>query len=177
MPGDADAIAALYAAEVAGGVNTYELVAPDAAEIARRIAAVQAAGYPWLVAERDGRLAGYAYASSFRARAAYRSTVEDSVYVAADMQGMGLGTRLLAALIAACEARGFRQMVAVIGDQANLASRRLHARAGFHPIGTFPGIAWKHGRWLDSVQMELPLGQGENLPPEDSQLPLPLRLT
>lgn len=160
MPGDADAITALYAAEVAGGVNTYELVAPDAAEMARRIAAVQAAGYPWLVAERDGRLAGYAYASSFRARAAYRSTVEDSVYVAADMRGMGLGTRLLAALIAACEARGFRQMVAVIGDQANLASRRLHARAGFHPIGTFPGIAWKHGRWLDTVFMQRPLGAG-----------------
>ncbi len=165
-PGDADAIAALYAAEVAGGVNTYEVLAPDAAEMARRIAAVQSAGYPWLVAECDGRMAGFAYASSFRARAAYRSTVEDSVYVAADAQGMGLGTALLAALVAACEARGFRQMVAVIGDPANHASQRLHARAGFHPIGTFPGIAWKHGRWLDTVFMQRPLGAGTAGPPE-----------
>ena len=165
-PGDADAIAALYAAEVAGGVNTYEVVAPDAAEMARRIAAVQSAGYPWLVAECDGRIAGFAYASSFRARAAYRSTVEDSVYVAADAQGMGLGTALLAALVAACEARGFRQMVAVIGNAANHASLRLHARAGFHPIGTFPGIAWKHGRWLDTVFMQRPLGAGTAGPPD-----------
>ena len=165
-PGDADAIAALYAAEVAGGVNTNEVVAPDAAEMARRIAAVQSAGYPWLVAECDGRIAGFAYASSFRTRAAYRSTVEDSVYVAADAQGMGLGTALLAALVAACEARGFRQMVAVIGDPANHASQRLHARAGFHPIGTFPGIAWKHGRWLDTVFMQRPLGAGTAGPPD-----------
>ena len=166
MPGDADAIAALYAAEVAGGVNTYELVAPDAAEMARRIAAVQAAGYPWLVAERDGRLAGYAYASSFRARAAYRSTVEDSVYVVADMQGMGLGTRLLTALIDACEARGFRQMIAVIGEPTNTAPIRLHERFGFRHAGTLPGIAWKHDRWLDTVFMQRALGAGNGEPPE-----------
>ena len=157
---DIPAITAIYAVEVSDFVNTYEYEVPDEAEMLRRMQDILARGFPYLVAEADGEVVGYAYAGSFRSRAAYHWVVENSVYVAAIAQGRGIGAALLQALIDACQARGFRQMVAVIGDQANLASRRLHARAGFHPIGTFPGIAWKHGRWLDTVFMQRPLGAG-----------------
>lgn len=163
--GDVPHIAALYAEEVRRGVNTYELEAPDEAEMATRMRTLLAAGYPYLVAEVDGRFAGYAYASSFRARAAYRPTVENSVYVSPASRGCGIGAALLARLIDDCAARGFRQMVSVIGDPANLASIRLHQRYGFLHIGTFPGIAWKHGRWLDTVFMQRPLGIGKAAPP------------
>jgi L-amino acid N-acyltransferase YncA len=157
-------ITAIYAAEVRDFVNTYEYDAPDPAEMRRRMQGIFEAGYPYLVAEIDDEVAGYAYASSFRARSGYRFTVENSVYVAAERQGYGIGSALLDHLIAECEARGFRQMVAVIGEAANAGSIRLHERFGFRHVGTFPGIGLKHGRWLDTVFMQRALGPGINEP-------------
>jgi len=166
-PADVPAITAIYAAEVRDHVNTYEYDVPDEAEMARRMRGVLEAGYPYLVAEQDGALAGYAYASSYRARIGYRLTVENSVYVAPGLQGRGIGAALMQALIAACEARGYRQMIAVIGEPTNTASIKLHERFGFRMIGIFRGIAWKHGRWLDTVQMQRALGDGDAVPPHD----------
>ena len=166
-PADVPAITAIYAAEVRAHVNTYEYDAPDAAEMARRMQAILDAGYPYLVAEDDAGFAGYAYASSYRARTGYRFTVENSVYIAAGRHSRGIGTALLRQLVAECEARGFRQMIAVIGEPSNTASIRLHEKFGFRLVGTFQGIAWKHGRWLDTVQMQRELGAGNNEPPHD----------
>lgn len=163
---DVAAITAIYAVEVADFVNTYEYEAPDQDEMGRRMRAVKDSGYPYLVAERDGRVLGYAYASGYRTRIAYRWTVENSVYVAAQAQGRGVGAALLQRLIEDCTARGFRQMVAVIGEPSNTASIRLHERFGFTLIGVFPSLAWKHGRWLDTVQMQRALGTGGATPPD-----------
>ena len=157
---DLPAIAAIYASEVRDHVNTYEYDVPDEAEMRRRMQGIVEAGYPYLVAELGGQLLGYAYASSYRARAGYRFTVENSVYVAAGQQGRGAGAALLERLIAECEARGYRQMIAVIGEPTNTASIRLHEKFGFQLVGVFHGIAWKHDRWLDTVQMQRALGQG-----------------
>lgn len=164
---DTAAIAAIYAAEVRDFVNTYEYDVPDEAEMSRRMHDVIAAGYPYLVAELDGGVAGYAYASSFRGRIGYRFTVENSVYVAAGMQGRGIGAALLERLIDECVARGYRQMVAVIGEAANTASIRLHERFGFRHVGTFPGIGRKQGRWLGTVFMQRALGPGSSTPPPE----------
>lgn len=166
-PADVPAIAALYATEVRDHVNTYEYDVPGEAEMAQRMRAVLDAGYPYLVAELDGRFAGYAYASGYRARAGYRKTVENSVYVAPGLQGRGVGAALMQALIDACEARGYRQMIAVIGEPTNTASIRLHEKFGFTLVGIFRGIAWKHDRWLDTVQMQRTLGAGTTAPPQD----------
>ena len=166
-PADVPAIAAIYAAEVRERVNTYEYDVPDTAEMARRMQATLDAGYPYLVAADTDGIAGYAYASSYRARIGYRFTVENSVYVAAGRQGQGVGAALLERLIDACEARGFRQMIAVIGEPSNTASIRLHEKFGFRHAGTFRGIAWKHGRWLDTVQMQRELGTGNGEPPHE----------
>ena len=163
--GDAPAIQALYAAEVLGGVSNYEYAAPDVEEMRRRIAAVLDAGHPWLVAERAGVVAGYAYASAFRSRAGYRWTVESTVYVHAAHRGHGVARMLMEALIARCEAQGFRQMIAVIGDADNAASIALHRALGFEIAGVFRGIGHKHGRWLDNVQMQRALGAGSAQPP------------
>lgn len=157
---DLPAITALYALEVRDGVATYEYEAPDEAEMTRRWQAVVTQGYPYLIAEIDGAFAGYAYASSYRSRDGYRWTVEDTVYVQPDFQGRGIGRALLRQLIADCEALGFRQMVAVIGDSTNTASIALHAHLGFQTVGVFNGLGRKHGRWLDTVQMQRPLGPG-----------------
>ncbi|MDH5833639.1 GNAT family N-acetyltransferase [Luteimonas kalidii] len=165
---DMPAIAEIYADEVRQHVNTYEYDVPGVDEMRRRMRALLADGFPYLVAELDGRVAGYAYAGSFRARLGYRFTVENSVYVAADLQGHGIGAALLDALIGACTARGYRQMIAVIGEPTNEASIGLHARFGFLHTGTMPGIAWKHGRWLDTVFMQRALGEGVATPPPDA---------
>ncbi|MDQ1119198.1 MULTISPECIES: GNAT family N-acetyltransferase [Pseudoxanthomonas] len=157
---DMPAITAIYAAQVDGGVATYEYDPPDVDEMRRRMQALLDQGYPYLVAECDGRLAGYTYAGSYRARSAYRFTVENTVYVDAAFHGRRIGSALLQALIEACTARGFRQMIAVIGDSANAASVRLHQRAGFRTVGVFQGIGRKHGRWLDLLQMQRALGEG-----------------
>lgn len=166
---DLPAITALYALEVHDGVATYEYEAPDEAETTRRWQAVVAQGYPYLVAEIDGGFAGYAYASSYRTRDGYRWTVEDTVYVQPDFQGRGIGRALLQRLIAECEALGFRQMVAVIGDSSNAASVALHERLGFQIVGVFKGLGRKHGRWLDTVQMQRPLGPGAGMTPSDER--------
>lgn len=168
---DAAAVAALYAGEVIGGFSNYEYLPPDAAEMARRMAAVQAADCPWLVAELDDAFAGYAYASGFRSRAGYRWTVENTVYVDPRFARRGVGRALMEALIARCAALGYRQMIAVIGDAGNAASIALHRSLGFAHVGTFRGIGWKQvgdapGRWLDNVQMQRPLGPGDAQPPE-----------
>ena len=168
VAGDLPAIAALYALEVREGVATYEYEVPDQAEMARRWQSVLDQGYPYLVAELDGAFAGYAYASSYRSRAGYRWTVEDTVYVQPGCQGRGVGRALLLALIADCEARGYRQMVAVIGDGSNAASVALHERLGFRTVGVFRGLGRKHGRWLDTVQMLRPLGPGDTSAPPES---------
>ncbi|HEY0332796.1 MAG TPA: GNAT family N-acetyltransferase [Stenotrophomonas sp.] len=164
---DIPAITAIYAVEVTDFVNTYEYDVPDAAEMTQRMRNLLAAGYPYLVAELDGRVAGYAYAGSYRARIAYRQTVENSVYVAADAQGHGIGSALMQRLIEECERRDYRQMVAVIGEPANVASIRLHERFGFQLVGVFKGLGRKHGRWLDTVQMQRPLGPGTTAAPLD----------
>lgn len=164
---DMPAISAIYASEVRDHVNTYEYDVPDLPEMQRRMRGIVEAGYPYLVAESGGQLLGYAYASSYRARAGYRFTVENSVYVAAGRQGHGVGAALLERLIADCEARGYRQMIAVIGEPTNTASIKLHEKFGFRLIGVFHGIAWKQGRWLDTVQMQRALGSGDSEPPAD----------
>lgn len=166
---DLPAITALYALEVRDGVATYEYEAPDEVEMTRRWQAVAAHGYPFLTAEIDGAFAGYAYASSYRSRDGYRWTVEDTVYVQPDFQGRGVGRALLQRLIADCETLGFRQMVAVIGDRSNAASIALHERLGFKIVGVFEGLGRKHGRWLDTVQMLRPLGQGATSPPSSDE--------
>lgn len=158
---DMGAVAAIYAHHVLTGVASFEEAAPSPNDMAARRAAVLALGAPYLVAERDGRVAGFAYAGSYRARPAYRHTVEDSVYVAPDALGRGLGRALLAQVIARCEAAGFRQMVAVIGDSANEGSIALHAALGFREVGTLMAVGFKFGRWVDSVLMQRALGDGE----------------
>ena len=166
-PADIPAIAAIYGASVLHGTASFELEPPGEAEMLRRFQAITEAGYPYVVAEIDGRLAGYAYANAYRPRPAYRFTVEDSVYIAPDAQGKGIGRVLLASLIDTCTAQGFRLMVAVIGDSAQHASIRLHRRAGFTFCGTIHSVGYKFGRWLDSVVMELPLGEGDTSAPTE----------
>lgn len=165
-PDDASAIAAIYADEVLHGTSTYETEPPSSIEMADRMRAGIAAGYAWLVAATpDDVIAGYAYASSFRGRPGYRWTAEDSIYVAPGFRGRGVGRRLLDALISRCTAEGFRQMIAVIGDEENRASILLHERAGFVRAARFPAIGRKHGRWLTNVQMLRALGEGAATPP------------
>ena len=163
---DVAAIQRIYGHHVRHGLASFEEEAPDVAEMARRRAEVVGRGLPHLVAEADGRVLGFAFAGPYRARSAYRFTVEDSVYVAAEAAGRGLGGLLLARLIRDCEAWGARQMVAVIGDSGNLGSIRLHARAGFREAGTLRAVGFKLGRWVDSVLMQRPLGPGDASPPD-----------
>jgi phosphinothricin acetyltransferase len=167
LPGDVPAITAIYAHAVRYGNASFEFDPPDAMEIAGRRDALLAAGFPYLVAEdAECRIVGYCHAGTYRPRPGYRYTVENSVYVAPDRQGQGIGLALLPPLIDRCEQAGFRLMVAVIGDSANLASIRLHERCGFRHAGLLPAIGWKHGRWLDSVLMVRPLGPGADDAPD-----------
>jgi phosphinothricin acetyltransferase len=163
---DAEAIAALYAHYVRTSISTFEEVPPDGAEIAKRIAAVQSAGLPWLVADDlQGALLGYAYAGPYRARSAYRYTLENSVYVSPQTTRLGIGALLMREVIERCARLGFRQMLAVIGDSANAASIALHASLGFTTVGTHRAIGFKHGRWIDVVHMQLALGDGSATSP------------
>ncbi|HZD88672.1 MAG TPA: GNAT family N-acetyltransferase [Pseudolabrys sp.] len=163
-PADIPAITRIYAHAVETGTASFELTPPDEAEMARRMAALIDGGFPYLAAELDGALAGYAYAGPYRPRPAYRFTLEDSIYIAPAAQGRGVGRTLLPALIDASTARGFRQMIAVIGDSAQAASIALHARAGFYYVGTLPNTGFKFGRWLDTVLMQRALGPGAATP-------------
>lgn len=162
---DLDAITAIYAHAVTHGTASFELDPPDRAEMARRRAAILEGGYPYLVAEKDGAVLGYAYAGAYRTRPAYRSTVEDSIYVAPSAQGQGVGRLLLTRLIEECEARDFRLMVAVIGDEESKGSIGLHRSLGFELAGILKGIGYKHGRWLSTVMMQRSLGRGMQEPP------------
>ena len=166
-PADIPAITAIYADAVLHGTASWELDPPDEPEMLRRYQAVLAGNYPYLVAETDGALLGYAYAGAYRPRPAYRATVENSIYIAPGAQGRGIGAALLAALMQDCTARGFRQMIAVIGDGtgASIGSRRLHERAGFRLIGVAEKVGYKHGRWLDQMLMQKELGEGSATPP------------
>jgi phosphinothricin acetyltransferase len=163
---DIPAITAIYRPAVTEGLASFEYEPPGEAEMRRRFDAIVGGGYPYLVAELEGRVIGYAYASAFRTRPGYRFAVENSVYVASDVQRSGAGKALLAELISRCTAAGFRQMVAVIGDSGNAASIGLHRRLGFTFCGVIHSLGWKHGRWLDSVYMQRSLGDGDATPPE-----------
>ncbi len=162
---DTPAITAIYRHHVLHGLATFEVDPPDAAEMLRRHAAVLELGLPYLAAEINGRIAGYAYASVYRARPAYRYTVEDSVYVHDDYAGQGLGSALMPALITGCARAGRRQLVAVIGDSGNLASIRLHEKFGFQHVGMLPAVGFKFGRWVDSVLMQREIGNGSQSSP------------
>lgn len=165
-PDDIPAIAAIYTHHVLHGLASFELDAPDETEMRRRHADVVARGLPYLAAELDGRIAGYAYAAPYRARPAYRHTVEDSVYVHHELAAHGIGSALMPKLIEACAAAGCRQIIAVIGDSANRGSIRLHEKFGFRHVGLLPAVGWKFGRWVDSVLMQRELGQGSAAPPQ-----------
>jgi phosphinothricin acetyltransferase len=164
-PEDIPHITAIYAHAVEHGTASFEIEPPSEPEMAARRTALVEGGFPYLVADAGGRIDGYAYAGPYRPRIAYRYTVEDSVYVHPRAYRNGIGRMLLTALIAEAEARGFRQMIAVIGDSAQTASIALHRSLGFTPAGALTNIGFKHGRWLDSVLMQRALGLGaEKLP-------------
>ncbi|ESS49697.1 phosphinothricin acetyltransferase protein [Ralstonia solanacearum SD54] len=152
---DLPAIAAIYAHHVRTGTASFEIDPPDLAEMTRRFQTLQDTGMPYFVAQTGRKLLGFAYAGPHRARPAYRHTVEDSIYLDAAARGRGVGTLLLEALVRECVARGFRQIVAVVGGgQENLGSMRLHARCGFREVGVLAGVGYKFDRWLDVVLMQ-----------------------
>jgi L-amino acid N-acyltransferase YncA len=160
LPGDISAITAIYEHAVIHGTASFEVDAPDAAEMTRRWEHLLEGGYPYLVAESQHELLGYAYAGPYRSRPAYAHTVEDSVYIRQDCQHRGIGLALLRRLVEEARLGGYRQMIAVIGDSGNQASIRLHERAGFVHAGTLRAVGWKHGRWLDVVHMQRVLEPG-----------------
>jgi len=167
---DIPVIRDIYAESVRNGVATYELVPPDLSEMELRFAAITEKGYPFIVVEEASEIAGYAYASAFRTRAAYRFIVEDSIYLSPAFRGRGHGRRLLERLVVDASALGFRQMIAVIGG-ANPASIAVHRSAGFSEIGVMRGSGFKFGRWLDTVLMQLQLGEGNAAPPVEGVYP------
>lgn len=162
---DMEAVQAIYARHVLTGLATFEEVPPSADELRARRAAVIGAGLPYLVAELDGAVVGYSYATAYRPRPAYRHTIEDSVYVADGLGGQGVGTALLQELVVRCEGGPWRQMLAVIGNSGNSGSIALHRRMGFRPVGTLGSVGFKLGRWVDTVLMQRPLGEGDGSPP------------
>jgi L-amino acid N-acyltransferase YncA len=164
-PADAPAITRIYAHAVLHGTATFELDPPDEAEMTRRMKALLDGKFPYVVAENGGALAGYAYAGPYRARPAYRFTVEDSIYVDPNTHRRGLGRALLTRLIEEAERRGFRQMIAVVGDSANAPSIEVHRALGFRMVGNFENVGFKFGRWLDSVLMQRELGPGAKTTP------------
>ncbi len=164
-PADIPAITRIYAHAVLRGTATFELDPPDEAEMTRRMKALLDGGFPYIVAENGGALAGYAYAGPYRARPAYRFSVEDSIYVDPNTHRRGLGRALLDRLLTEAQARDFRQMIAVIGDSANAPSIEVHRALGFRMVGNFENVGFKFGRWLDSVLMQRELGPGAKTTP------------
>ena len=164
---DIDAITRIYAHSVLTETASWELVAPDETEMRRRLQLTMEAGFPYFVATVDGAVAGYSYANHYRLRPGYRYVVEDSIYVDAAYQRMGIASRLLSAVIEACTAQGKRQMIAVIGDSANRGSIALHQRLGFAHSVCLPAIGFKFGRWLDSIIMQRALGEGNSTVPDE----------
>ncbi len=169
---DAAALAAIYGHHVDHGLGTFEETPPSAAEMAARRAGVVARGLPYLVAEAEGQLLGFAYAAPFRLRAAYRYTVEDSVYVAPGAVGRGVGRALLGQVLEACAVLGVRQVVAVVGDSGNAASLALHRSLGFTDQGVGRSLGYKHGRWIDVVWLQKALNGGDASTPEGAGVEL-----
>jgi phosphinothricin acetyltransferase len=168
---DLPAITDIYRDAVLNGTASYEITPPDLTEMTGRHAAIAEKNYPYIVAETaDGTLLGYAYASAFRTRPAYRWLVEDSIYLAPAARGQGTGKALLKELLIRCEVLGFRQMVAVIGG-ASPASVAVHKSLGFEMTGTLKGTGFKHGKWLDTVLMQIALGDGKETEPDLSTYP------
>ena len=167
---DVAAIAEIYGYHVLNGLASFELLAPSADEIAKRRADVIGKNFPYLVAEYDGKVVGYAYASLYRARLAYRHTLENSVYIHKDYNGRGIGKLLMLALIDACEKAGARQLIAVIGDSANEASIKLHTACGFASVGVMKAVGFKFGRWVDSVYMQRSIGEGDSTLAPDREI-------
>jgi L-amino acid N-acyltransferase YncA len=164
---DLPAITEIYEHAVRHGTATFELVPPDLAEMTRRYRALIDGAFPYFVATIEGSVAGYAYAGAYRPRPAYRFTVENSIYLRPSSHRRGIGLQLLQRLIIECEARGYRQMIAVIGDSANAGSIGVHTRTGFTLIGTHPNVGFKFGRWLDTVMMQRSLGEGASTVPAE----------
>jgi phosphinothricin acetyltransferase len=164
LPADVPAITEIYAHHVLHGTGTFEEVAPDAAEIAGRMARVQSARWAWLVAEEAGTIQGFAYYAQFRDRSAYRRCAEDSVYVREDVRGQGVGKALVAAVLSHAETVGFLQMIAVVGDSENVGSIGLHLSLGFRQVGVMKSVGVKFGRWLDVVTMQRAIGSGDRGP-------------
>ena len=163
---DIAAITAIYTHHVLHGTGTFETEAPTAADMAARRADVLAKNLPYLVAERDGELLGFAYCNWFKPRPAYRFSAEDSIYLAVGARGQGLGARLLSALSEAAETVGVRKLIAVIGDSANAGSVGVHRKQGFSHVGVLKDCGWKFGEWRDVVLMEKVLGEGASTRPE-----------
>jgi L-amino acid N-acyltransferase YncA len=159
-PADLPSITEIYEHAVRYGTATFELIPPDLAEMTQRFGALMDGGFPYFVAVLEGRVVGYAYAGAYRPRPAYRFTVENSVYLQPAIHRRGIGLQLLQRLISESETRGYRQMIAVIGDSANAGSIGVHAKCGFQMIGTHPNVGFKFGRWLDTVMMQRALGEG-----------------
>ncbi|MEN9760548.1 MAG: phosphinothricin acetyltransferase [Pseudomonadota bacterium] len=170
LEADIDSIQAIYAHHVLTGTASFELDPPDGAEMARRRADVLANGFPYLVAVRGEQVLGYAYVNYFRTRPAYRFSVENSIYVREGLRRQGVGRALLTALVTRCEANGVRQILAVIGDSANTGSIGLHAACGFRFAGVLRASGWKFDRWIDTVLMQLELGEGDRSPPRECGL-------
>lgn len=164
---DLPAITGIYGHAVRYGTATFELTPPDLAEMTRRFGVLMDGAFPYFVAALEGRVVGYAYAGAYRPRPAYRFTVENSVYLDPSIHRRGIGRQLLQRLITECETRGYRQMIAVIGNSANAGSIGVHTRCGFQMIGTHPNVGFKFGRWLDTVMMQLALGDGGTTLPAD----------
>jgi L-amino acid N-acyltransferase YncA len=164
-PADAAAIAVIYRYYVEQTIVSFEEAAPDEKEIAARMAAVRDAGLPWLVAEEGGAVVAYAYARPFHTRSAYRFTVENAIYVAPDHARKGLGRALTKDVIARCTAGGYRQMIAMISGDADAPSVKMHAALGFRPMGYLPAIGMKFGQWIDVIEMQLALGEGDTTIP------------
>src|SRR6266702_1693820 len=165
---DLPSITEIYTHAVLHGTATFELIPPDLAEMTRRFKVLMDGGFPYFVAVLEDRVAGYAYAGPYRPRPAYRFTVENAVYLQPAIHRSGIGLQLMVRLIAECETRGYRQMIAVIGDSANAGSIGVHTKTGFQMIGTHPNVGLKFGRWLDTVMMQRALGEGATTVPVDN---------
>lgn len=163
---DVPQIAAIYAHHVLHGTGTFETTPPTESDMAARRADVLGKGLPYLVAEEDGRVLGFAYCQWFKPRPAYRFSAEDSIYLHPDAAGRGVGKQLLAELAARAEAAGIRKLIAVIGDSNNAGSVGVHGALGFSRVGVFKSCGWKFGRWLDIVLMEKTIGEGDSTPAE-----------
>lgn len=168
---DLPAITAIYAHHVLHGTGSFETDPPSLEDMTARRADVLSKGLPYLVAEQDGKIAGFAYGNWFKPRPAYRYSVEDSVYLAPDLQRQGLGRALLSELLVRCEAAGIRKVMAIVGDSANAGSVGVHQSLGFTPVGTIESCGWKLGAWRDIVIMQKTLGLGDTMPPLDPPSP------